>query len=270
MAIDTSNWLNINRESWDERTKMHLDSDFYDVDGFKDGKDTLNDIEINLLGIIQSKRILHLQCHFGMDTFSLEKKGAIVTGVDFSPGAISSANKLKNEMGFSSEFICSNVYDLDLSDSHSFDSVFCSYGITGWLPNLDDWAKVISLHLNSGGTFVIVDFHPLLWMFDDDFKNIGYSYFNDKPYIETESGSYANRESGQELTSIWWSHSLSEITQALINNGFALETFEEYNYSPYNCFQNTIKIEKNKYRIKHLDSKIPMVYAMVYKKNRDD
>ena len=266
MIEDASNWIQINRESWDKRTKMHLDSEFYDVKGFKEGKEPLNEIEIKLLGNIESKSILHLQCHFGLDSFGLEKKGAIVTAVDFSPEAISYANKLKKDMEFSTEFICSNVYDLNLTETHSFDMVYCSYGITGWLPKLNEWAKIISNHLSSGGIFIIVDFHPTMWMFDDDFKNIDYSYFNEKPYIEKESGSYADREHQEEITSIWWSHSLSEITQSLINNDMELKTFEEYDYSPYNCFQHTEKIDEKKYRIKHLDAKIPMVYAMVFKK----
>ena len=259
-------WLDINKKSWDERAKLHIKSPFYDVAGFKKGNNTLHNIELNILRSIKKKKILHLQCHFGLDTFSLERLGAQVTGVDFSEKAIEYANELKNEMGFSSEFICSDVYSLDLTKSHEFDIIFCSYGITGWLPNLDKWGQVISDHLNSSGTFVLVDFHPALWMFDDDFQSIAYSYFNDQSYIEKENGSYANRNSKEEITSIWWSHSLAEITQSLLNHKMILENFQEYDYSPFNCFQHTVKVDENKFRIKHLDAKIPMVYSMVFKK----
>lgn len=266
MSVNTSDWLKINRDSWNQRTKIHLSSGFYDVQGFKNGNDSLNTIELKLLGDIKNQKILHLQCHFGMDTLSLEKRGAIVTGVDFSEDAITYAKTLKKEMGLKSEFICSNVYDLDLTKSNEFDKLFCSYGICGWLPNLDKWGEIISKHLKSGSTFTIVDFHPAVWMYDDDFNNITYSYFNDKPYVEVESGSYASRNEKEEITSIWWNHSLSEITQSLLNNDLNLISFDEYDYSPYDCFRNTLKISDRKYRIKHLDNKIPMVYSMVFRK----
>ncbi len=266
MAVNTSDWLKINKESWDKRTQIHLGSDFYNVESFKNGKDSLNTIELGLLGNIKAQKILHLQCHFGMDTLSLEKHGGIVTGVDFSQDAISHANILKKEMGMSSEFICSNVYDLDLTASHEFDMVFCSYGICGWLPDLNRWGEIISKHLKSGDTFTIIDFHPALWMFDDDFKNISYSYFNDKPYVEVENGSYASKNNKEEITSIWWNHSLSEIITSLMNNGMDLLSFKEYDYSPYDCFRHTVEISKGKYRIKHLEANIPMLYSLVFKK----
>ena len=266
MSVNPSDWLKINRDSWDHRTQIHIGSDFYDVEAFKKEGDSLNEIELDLLGNIKSKKILHLQCHFGMDTLSLEKHGAIATGVDFSEEAISCANGLKKEMDMSSEFICSNIYDLDLTNSHEFDKIFCSYGICGWLPDLNEWAKIISKHLKSGSTFTIVDFHPTVWMFDDEFKNITYSYFNEKPYIEIESGSYASKIEQEEITSIWWNHGLSEIMKALLENELDLISFKEYDYSPYDCFQNTVKISNKKYRIEHLDKKIPMVYSMHFKK----
>ena len=266
MSVNTSDWVKINRDSWNQRTEIHLSSDFYDVEGFKKGKDSLNEIELDLLGDLNAQKILHLQCHFGLDTFSLEKHGAIVTGVDFSEDAISYAKNLKKEMGMSSEFICSNVYDLDLTKSHEFDKIFCSYGICGWLPNLNKWGEIISKHLKSGSTFTIVDFHPMVWMLDDDFRSISYSYFNDKPYVEVENGSYASRNEKKEITSIWWNHSLSEIMQALLENDLDLISFKEYDYSPYDCFRNTVKISDKKYRIEHLDDKIPMVYSMNFKK----
>lgn len=266
MAILPSDWLNVNRISWNQRTKLHINSDFYDVERFKKGKDSLNDIELQLLGNIDKQKILHLQCHFGMDTLSLERHGAFATGVDFSEDAISYANTLKKQMGLSSEFICSDIYDLDLTETHKFDMVFCSYGICGWLPDLNKWGKIISKHLQKGSTFTIVDFHPAVWMFDDDFKNIGYSYFNEKPYIEIESGSYASRNEKEEITSVWWNHSLSEIMKGLLDNDLDLIAFNEYDYSPYNCFRHTIEVSARKFRIKHLDSKIPMVYSMVFRK----
>ncbi len=92
-------YKDINKRLWDNKTDIHYKSDFYDVDSFLKGKDSLNQIEIGLLGDINSKKILHLQCHFGLDTISLSRNGAIATGVDLSENAISKANQLKDTLG---------------------------------------------------------------------------------------------------------------------------------------------------------------------------
>ena len=192
--------------------------------------------------------------------------GAKVTGIDFSDEAIDFAQNLAKELEMRTEFICANVYDFELAKKNSFNTVFNSYGIVGWLPDLKKWAKVIHENLAEKGRFILVDFHPALWMFNDDFNDIEYSYFNDDPYIEITKGSYADSSNDKKTTSIWWSHSLSEITMAFINEGFSLTNFKEYNYSPFDCFKHTTCIGKDKYRIKHLEQKIPMVYAMVFEK----
>ena len=134
-----------------------------------------------------------------------------------------------------------------------FETIFSSYGIVGWLPDIENWAKVIQKQLTKGGRFILVDFHPTLWMFDDDFKKVSYSYFNDEPYIEIEKGSYANRDNDQETKSIWWSHSLSEITSAFLDQGLKMTTFKEFNYSPYDCFKNTEVYLPNRYPITSYD-----------------
>ena len=263
---DPDNWLEINKKSWDTRTDIHIDSKFYDVLGFKNNKNSLHGIELDLLGDVKNKNILHLQCHFGLDSLSLEVLGANVTGVDFSEKAIAYAEKLKKELQLNTTFLCENVYDLESINSKPYEIVFSSYGIVGWLPDLKKWAEVINKQLEINGKFILVDFHPALWMFDDDFKAIEYSYFNDKPYIEIENGSYANREEKKEMTSIWWSHSLSEIMTAFLEEGLVLSEFKEFDYSPFDCFKQSIKIAKDKYRIKHLEQKLPMVYGMVFQK----
>lgn len=264
--IDPENWLEINKKSWNLRTGMHVDSAFYNLKGFKKSKNSLHSLEIDLLGDIQNESILHLQCHFGMDSLSLEGMGAKVTGIDFSDEAIDFAQNLAKELEMRTEFICANVYDFELAKKNSFNTVFSSYGVVGWLPDLKKWAKVIHENLAEKGRFILVDFHPVLWMFNDDFNEIEYSYFNDEPYIEITKGSYADSSNNKKTTSIWWSHSLSEITMAFINEGFSLTNFKEYNYSPFDCFKHTTCIGKDKYRIKHLEQKIPMVYAMVFEK----
>lgn len=264
-----NSYLEINRKSWNDKTEIHLKSKFYDLDGFLKGKTSLNNIELNLLGDIKNKTILHLQCHFGQDTISLSRLGAKVTGVDLSDKAIESAIKIAKETDSSADFICCDIYDLPNHLSKEFDIVFTSYGTIGWLPNLDKWANVVSKFLKPNGQFIFVEFHPVIWMFDDEFENIGYNYFNSGAIVETENGTYADKTADITQEYVMWNHGLSEVVNSLIKNGLEINALDEFDYSPYNCFKKTIEIEPKKYRIKHLEDKIPMVYSIVSTKKNN-
>lgn len=260
------NYIEINRQSWNTKTEVHLQSEFYDLEGFMNGKTSLNEIELNLLGNINGKTILHLQCHFGQDTISLSRLGATVIGVDLSDKAIESAKQIAAKTDSNATFICCDMYDLPNHLDQQFDIVFTSYGTIGWLPDLDKWAKIVSRFLKPNGQFVFVEFHPVVWMFDDNFDKIGYRYFNSGAIIETESGTYADKNAPITQEYVMWNHGLSEVINSLLNNGLQLQQLNEYDYSPYNCFNKTIEFEPKKYRIEHLEDKIPMVYAVVAKK----
>lgn len=261
------NYLAINRHSWNTKTDTHITSDFYDVAGFLKGKSSLNDIELTLLGDLKGKSVLHLQCHFGQDSISLNRLGAAVTAVDFSDVAIHHARQLAKEANAVVNFICSDVYTLPEHLDEQFEIVFTSYGVIGWLPDLNKWGQVISTFLKPGGKLVFAEFHPFVWMYDSNFEKITYSYFNSGAIIETETGSYTDRTAEITATTVAWNHSLSEVMNSLIQNGLAIRSFDEYDYSPYNCFNKTIEYAPKKYRIAHLGEKIPMVYAIsAYKK----
>jgi len=261
------NYVTVNRQSWNNRTESHLKSEFYDMEGFLKGNTSLNNIELELLGDVSGKSILHLQCHFGQDSISLSRLGADVTGIDLSDKAIDSARQIAQQAEAASKFICCDIYDLPNHLNEQFDIVYTSYGTIGWLPDLDKWAKIISTFLKPGGQFVFVEFHPVVWMFDDDFDKIGYRYFNSGPILESENGTYADKEADISQDYVCWNHSISEVLNSLIGNGLELKSFDEFDYSPYNCFANTIEFAPKQYRIAHLENKIPMVYALVaYKK----
>lgn len=262
------NYIEINKDSWNRRTEAHIHSDFYDVAGFLQGNTSLNDIELSLLGDIRGKSILHLQCHFGQDTLSLGRMGATVTGVDLSDKAITAAREFAIKTNVNATFICCNIYDLPQHLDQQFDIVFTSYGTIGWLPDLDKWANIVSRCLKPGGRFVFAEFHPVVWMFDDDFKTVGYNYFNTGPIVETESGTYADRNADLHQQYVGWNHGISEVLNALINSGLELNSFAEFDYSPYNCFRETVESEPKKFRIKHMENKIPMVYALTATKKK--
>jgi SAM-dependent methyltransferase len=256
-------YLSINKQSWNNRTDAHLISDFYNVEGFLKGDTSLNEIELTLLGDIKGKSILHLQCHFGQDTISLQRLGATVTGVDLSDRSIAQAKELAKKAGSDATFICSDIYDLPNHLDQHFDMVFTSYGTIGWLPDLNKWATIVSKYLKPNGKFLFVEFHPVVWMFDDNFEKIGYNYFNTGAIVETESGTYANRDAAIKQEYVMWNHGISEVLNNLIKSGLEINSLDEFDYSPYNCFKQTIEFEPKKYRIKALENKIPMVYAIV-------
>ena len=261
-----NNYLKYNKETWNKRTDVHIVSDFYNVAEFFKGGTSLNEIELGILGDISGQKVLHLQCHFGQDTLSLARMGAKTTGVDLSDRAIAEANKLTVKLNLDAVFICCDLYDLDKQLNGKFDLVFTSYGAVGWLPDLDRWSAIIDHFLKPGGRFVMVEFHPVVWMFDDDFKKIKYRYFNSGPIIETFTGTYTDTSSPIKQKTVTWNHSLSEVISSLVNRGLEITLFNEYDFSPHDVFKGTEKIEKNKYRIKNLSNKIPMVYAIEAKK----
>jgi SAM-dependent methyltransferase len=255
-------YIDINRNSWNKKVPYHLDSKMYDLEGFINGNTSLMDIELGLLGDITGKKILHLQCHFGQDSISLSRMGALVTGIDLSDVAIDEARKLAEKTGTSTQFICCNLYDLPNHLIEEFDLVFTSYGTIGWLPDLEKWAKIIAKFLKPNGQFIFVEFHPVLWMFDDKIEKVAYNYFNSGPIIETYSGTYADKNAPLSQEYVMWNHSTSEVLNSLITNGLQILSFDEFDYSPYDILYNGEEIESKKFRTKHLENKIPLVFAL--------
>ena len=255
-------YIESNKELWDKKTVVHKSSRFYDVQGFVDGKSALNEIETSELGDVKGKSVLHLQCHFGLDSMSWSRLGANVTGIDFSEVAIAEAKRICLKVGLNTKFICSNIYDLKDHLDSQFDIVFTSYGVIGWLPDLDRWAELIKYYLKPEGTFYMAEFHPFLWMLDDDFKHIKYSYFNQGVIDIDIKGTYTDRDADIEHKEYSWNHSISEVINALINQGMVIEHMSEFDYSPYDCFPNTIKNEEGNYFIKGFEKVLPMVYSI--------
>ena len=157
---------------WNHWTKVHEKSAFYDVEGFKAGATSLWPVEREELGplVHEGTTLLHLQCHFGLDTLSWARLGAEVVGLDLSDEAIALARRLADEVGLSgrAEFVCADLYDADahLGDRR-FDVVFVSWGAIEWLPDLERWAGIIARHLRPGGTFYMAEIHPFGYALDE-------------------------------------------------------------------------------------------------------
>lgn len=260
--MDQDAWIRANKALWNERTTHHVGSGFYDVEDFVAGADPLNAIELALLGAVKGKRLLHLQCHFGMDTIALARRGAIVTGLDLSDRSVAAARDLATRCGVQAEFIEGNVLVRNDALAGRFDIVFTSYGTIGWLPDLKSWAANIAAYLVPGGSFVMAEFHPVLWMWDNDFGQIAYSYFNRSVIEENETGTYADRNAPVDLPSYSWNHPLADVLGSLIGAGLRIETVEEFDRSPYDCFRNCVPAGDGNFFIRGFEGKMPMVYAI--------
>ena len=241
---------------------VHEKSAFYDVAGFKAGKTTLNPLELEELGDVKNKTLLHLQCHFGLDTLSWAREGAKVTGIDFSEKAITLAKNLAEELSLDARFICSDVYALPENLQGRFDVVFTSYGALPWLPNLEKWANVVAHFLKPGGVFYLAEFHPVLWMFDNDMRRLTYPYFNHGAIVEEANGTYADRDApicNQEIT---WNHGLGEVISALTGQGLRIEFVHELPYSFYNAFASAVRAADGFYRLKNYENILPLTYSI--------
>ena len=234
MSLDER--LQVNRESWNERVPVHAASDFYDVEGFKSGRITLTEVERREVGSVSGKTLLHLQCHFGLDTMSWPRLGAKATGVDFSEAAIDLARSLNDELDLDVRFIRSNIYDLPDVLEEQFDIVFTSYGALIWLPDITRWAQIVSSSLKPGGVFYIVEFHPFATVFEASESGDmvpAYRYFHDELFFEGGEPSYAGTQV-IETPTYEWQHTMGDIVTALIDAGLRIEFLHEF---PFTCFQ---------------------------------
>jgi SAM-dependent methyltransferase len=259
---NTNQYFEANRSLWNQRTAVHKDSAFYDLEGFKKGANVLTPIELNEIGEVYGGSLLHLQCHFGMDTMSFSRMGAKCIGIDLSDDAIKLAREINDELKLDAKFVCCNVYETSEYVKEQFDIVFTSYGTIGWLPDLDPWAKVIVERLKQGGFFYMAEFHPVVWMFDDDFTHIKYYYDNKELIVMEDQPTYTGDENEIRGKEYSWNHSISEVLNALINAGLKIEFFNEHTYSPYSNFKNSVETETGKWHIKGMEGKIPMVYSL--------
>ena len=253
-------YLAINKHAWDQRTKIHLDSSFYNLQAFTAGKSSLNPIELEQVGNVQGKSLLHLQCHFGQDSLSWSRLGAKVTGVDLSTESIATAQQLTNKLQLDAHFINSDIYQFGQDNTKQYDIVFTSYGVLAWLPDLTRWAQTITNALTPGGEFHLVEFHP----FNDVLS--GYGYFEQlQPDVEDEV-TYTENHNNQIDTVVTWPHPISEVISALISTGLSIEEFNEYPFSPYNCIEGLEFVDEKGYQLRHQGHPIPLIYSIKARK----
>lgn len=227
----SNKWLELNKASWNERAPIHVRSSMhgYDIDAFKAGRSSLVNGELDAIGDVSGKELVHLQCHFGLDTLSWARAGAKVTGLDFSEEAIAAARDIATEIGVEAEFVVANVYDAAKVLGRQYDIVYTGIGAICWLPDIDAWAQVMADLVKPGGEFYFVEFHPTEWIWDENFKP-GYDYFTPKEGLALrEAGSYADPDAVTEHNdTVQWNHPLGEVVTALIKAGLRITELKEH------------------------------------------
>ena len=242
-----------NRRRWDEVTPVHVASRFYDVDGFLAGRCGVKPIEREALGDLRGKRLLHLQCHFGLDTLSLARQGAAeVVGVDFSEPALAEARRLAGRAGLAdrARFMHGDVLELALGER--FDVVFTSHGTVGWLSDLRRWGEAVARHLAPGGLFYMADAHPVALLFEAEEEGrrlrLAYDYFHsDAPLVFDSQPDYAEPGYVPRAPEHNWIWSLSDLFGALEGAGLVVFDFREYPFAAWKVFPDMAFREDTRY-----------------------
>jgi ubiquinone/menaquinone biosynthesis C-methylase UbiE len=256
-------YVESNRALWNEWTKIHGSSEFYDLEGFKRGGVRLRLYEMEEVGDVAGKTLLHLQCHFGIDTLSWARLGANVTGVDFAEEAVELAREVAQEIEVPAEFIRSNVYDLPGVLDRIFDVVYTSRGVLGWLPDIRRWAEVVGRFVAPGGLFYITEVHPFLQILEDDLS-IAYGYWEDeRPLAFDVQGSYADRNAVVSVPKEYgWNHALGEIVTALVDAGLTIELLHEWPFLDWELPFLEPR-EDGLWRLQgELDGRLPLMFSM--------
>jgi SAM-dependent methyltransferase len=257
-----------NRAWWDEVVAAHLDSELYDIESFKAGRLSMQQLERDDLGDVAGKTLLHLQCHFGQDTLSWARLGATVTGLDFAESAIEAARALADEIGVEATFVCANVYDArEALEGRQFDVVYTGGGALVWLPDLARWAEVAAACVRPGGVLYVREFHPYSHIFDDeadDGLRIRYPYFASREPLRFDDGdSYAAADAATEHTTTYeWSHPLSEVVTAIAATGLRIEFLHEVDYTEFRQLPFMVQGDDRRWRLPEHAESVPLQYSL--------
>jgi SAM-dependent methyltransferase len=260
-----------NRALWDEWTPIHVRSAFYDVAGWKAGRADrdLPPLLVEEVGDVAGKDLLHLQCHFGLDTLSWARRGARVTGADFSAPAIEQGRALAAETGLEARFVLADVLELPAHLEGDFDVVFTSFGAINWLPDLPRWARVVGHFVRPGGCFYIAEAHPFAWVFDDDDAatelRLHYHYWpSPEPLVFHGGESYADPDAPVEGRPEYaWQHSMGEIVSSLAAAGLRIEFLHEHPWVPWRMFPFMVEAEPGIWRLPEpFDQRLPVLFSL--------
>ena len=257
--MTTADWRAANRANWDERVPVHLNAPGYDPGPLRAGRRRLDPIVETELGPVEGLSVLHLQCHFGLDTLALAQRGATVVGLDFSALAIAAARAMADELGLAgrARFVEADLYDAPLAvpEPHAFDRVFTTWGTVTWLPDIRAWARVVAGFLKPGGALYYADAHPAAQVFDDltplPDGRPGYfvPYFQREPVVLDDPSDYADASARlRHARQYNWMHPVASIVTALIDAGLRLDFLHEHDAVAWRMFKALVAGADGLYR----------------------
>jgi SAM-dependent methyltransferase len=262
---DKVDWLALNRANWDDRVPVHLSSAFYDLAGFRAGASSLRPFEAAEAGPVAGRRLVHLQCHIGLDTLSWARLGAVVSGLDFSPPAISAASSLAGELGLAAEFVVSDVYDAVAAfGGRSFDIVYTGTGALVWLPDIAGWARVVSELLVPGGFLYLVEGHPFAQVLESASAGlvVARDYFDASPQVEDYAYTYTDGPALAHPRQVEFQHGLGEVITALTEAGLRVEFLHEHDFDAWRRFESMQREEDGTYRFAPGQPRVPLMYSL--------
>ncbi|MEO3868973.1 class I SAM-dependent methyltransferase [Nonomuraea sp. B12E4] len=255
-------YLRVNRANWDSRVPIHVGSDFYDVKGFKDGRNPLRPFELAEVGDVTGRRLAHLQCHFGLDTLGWARLGAEVTGLDFSEAAIDQARAVAAECGIPARFVTADVHDAVEALGETYDIVYTGIGALVWLPDLTRWAETVAALLNPGGFLYLAEFHPFADTMDDATgTTVTHDYFDRGPHVWEEPHTYTGDDVLEHQTSVQFQHGLGEVVSAVAAAGLRVEFLHEHAHTLFQRF-GTLVGGGAEYRRPEGAPGIPLMYSL--------
>jgi SAM-dependent methyltransferase len=256
-----------NRDYWDGKATFNFAT--WDVDAFVADPAGLTRIvaaDREALGDVRGKSLLHLQCHFGMDTLAWARLGAAVTGVDFSPRAIASAIQLAARAGLAARFVEADLYAAPHVLPETFDVVYTGGGALCWLPDIRRWAEVVCRLLRPGGTFYIREAHPVLWSLEDERDDaqlvIGRPYFEVAQPIRWDAEPVWAKDAPEVTPHYEWNHGLGEIVGALIGAGLTIEAFREHQTCLWQALPFMTLDNDGWWRLPDRPDRLPLMYSI--------
>lgn len=264
-----------NRANWGDRVAGHWEPDGYDAPGFIRDSDRISGVvefDRTYVGDVAGRSLLHLQCHFGMDTLSWARLGADVTGVDFSPEAVAAARRLSEESGTAGRFVETELYDTPtVLGGETFDIVYTGVGAVNWLPDIARWGEVVATMLAPGGTFYIRESHPILWALRfpledprDETLVIEHPYFEvAEPLAWDEGGSYLGSATLRHTRTYEWNHGIGEIMSALLDQGLIIDLYEEHRFLEWQGLHHMVEDETGRWMLpEHQRDLIPLMHSL--------
>lgn len=267
----------INQARWDEVVAIHVASPFYRVKEFLAGEEILLPIEASEIGDLRGKSLIHLQCHFGIDTLALARRGAQVTGLDFSKNAIAAARDIATQAGIAANFVEGNLYDAPALINERFERAYVTWGAINWLPDIKGWARVAAAMLKPGGELYLLEGHPFAFTLDQPDRELGsaavgvlqpaYDYFQTAPLVFDADTTYSGEDTKLKNTRTHeFVHGIGAILTALMEAGLTLTYFKEHDSLAWAMWPKMIEGPDRMYRLPAGETNLPLSFSLKVRK----